>query len=183
MKRYFAVFGILLSVVAIGAIAPSANAQFSSLNTDQINTIRANCSSAKDTLNQLHTNDALIRVNRGQIYESLLTKLMQRFNSRLSNNGLANSTLVGYTTEYEQTLKTFREDYIRYDEAMSKLTKMDCTNQPQEFYDEVLKVRALRQTVNVQAVKLNQLIDSYTSEFYIVKASILASLQQSGVNR
>ena len=180
MKRYFAIFGILFSLVFLSATASSANAQFSSLSGDQLNTIRANCSSAKDTLNQLHTNDALLRVNRGQVYESLLTKLMQRFNSRLSNNSLTNATLVGYTTEYEQTLKTFREDYIRYEEALTKLTKVDCTNQPQEFYDEVLKVRALRQTVNAQAVKLNQLIDSYTSEFYIIKSSILASLQGGG---
>jgi len=156
-----------------------AQTQNTGLSTDQISTIKANCKSAKDTLSQLHTNDALIRVNRGQIYESLLTKLMQRFNNRLSNNNITNSNLVATTQDYEVSLKLFREDYIKYDEELTRLVRIDCANNPEEFYYEIQKVRTLRKLVNSHAVRLNQLIDQYANEFFVVKTSI----NQSGNNK
>lgn len=161
----------------------TAQSQSTNLSADQISTIKASCTSVKDTLNQLHTNDALIRVNRGQIYESLLTKLMQRFNNRLSNNNIANSNLVITTQEYESALKLFREDYIKYDEELTKLVKMNCINNPEEFYYEIQKVRSLRKLVNSHAIKLNQLIDQYTNDFFVLKTSILTNINQTGSNQ
>jgi hypothetical protein len=58
----------------------SAQSKLSSTQTKQISD---SCLLTKNTLNQLHASDALLRVNRGQIYELMYTKLMSRFNTRI----------------------------------------------------------------------------------------------------
>jgi hypothetical protein len=112
-------------------------------------------------LNQLHASDALLRVNRGQIYESMSTKLMDRFNGRVSNNGFDNTNLVAITKSYGLMLDTFRLDYITYEKQLALAISIDCPNQPVEFYDAVLSARTKRSQVNADVIKLNQFIDQY----------------------
>lgn len=156
-----AVFTVALS--AIGVV--SAQAQDVLPITDQqIQRIRTNCVSAKSTLNQLHASDALLRVNRGQLYESMSTKLMDRFNTRAARNNFSNTGLVTATVAYGHTLDTFRTDYQAYEEQLSTALGIDCTKQPVEFYDAVDAARTKRNQVHGDIVQLDAYIDQYRSE-------------------
>jgi len=150
---------ILLSGVAIIRVA----AETTPMTAGQIDQIRNNCVSTKNTLSQLHASDALLRVNRGQIFESMSTKLMDRFNSRVANNGYNNTGLISVSISYGSMLDTFRLDYKTYEEHLSAAINVDCWNQPAAFYDAIASARALRNVVHTDVVKLNQYVDQYQS--------------------
>ncbi len=134
----------------------------SALTTEQIEKIKNSCLVTKNTLNQLHASDALLRVNRGQLYEALATKLMDGFNGRVSNNNLNNSGLVSVTNSYETALNAFRNDYIEYEEQLSAAIDIDCSKQPVEFYDSVASARTKRNKVHDDIVNLHNYIDKYS---------------------
>lgn len=148
---------IFLSIFSIFKVY----AQDSSISSEQIQKIRDNCLSTKNTLNQLHVSDALLRVNQGQIYESISTKLMDRFNGRVSNNKMNNSSLVLVMGNYNSALNTFRSDYKQYEEHLSATIEINCLNRPNDFYDSVSSARSLRNQVHNDVLTLNQLIDQY----------------------
>lgn len=163
MRVLSALVGVAALTVLLGIAAQTAHAQAVILTPDQIEHIKSNCTSIKSTLNQLHASDALLRVNRGQIYESMASKLMDPFNSRLSNNGLDSKATSVVTTSYRTSLDTFRVDYKNYEEKLSAAIDIDCTKQPDLFYATTEQARELRAKVHDDVTKLNRNIDDYRS--------------------
>lgn len=156
---------VLLPIITIG----TAEAQ-STLTNEQLQRISANCSAAKTTLNQLHASDALLRVNRGQIYELMSTRLMNNFNARLTSNNLDAKGLQVVTTSYKTALDTFRSDYQAYERQLSTAIRVDCDKQPAEFHYAVQDAREKRAKVHQDVIRLHQYIDDYRSavnDFYI----------------
>lgn len=133
------------------------------LSDEQLGRIQANCLSIKGSLNQLHATDGLLRVNRGQLYESLGTRLMNNFNSRLGNNGLDNKGLVAVTQGYKSAQTTFINDYISYEQQLSSVIRIDCAKEPRVFHDAVESARVKRAAVHTDVVRLHQYIDDYRS--------------------
>jgi hypothetical protein len=136
-------------------------AQGSDITQQHIDKIRSNCVFAKNTLIQLHASDALLRVNRGQIYESISTKLMDGFNGRVAKNKYNNKKFESVFNNYNHTLDAFRLDYIKYEGHLSVAISTDCLGQPTQFYDAVLVARTDRNQINADIIKLNQYIDQY----------------------
>lgn len=152
------VAALLLSVV----IFKPTYAQ-SSLTADQLQLIKDNCVSIKSTLNQLHVSDALLRVNRGQIYEAVGTKLMDKFNGRLTSNGQDATGTLLVAANYRTTLTSFQNDYIVYERQLSDTLKIDCTSQPAEFSDAIDSARTKRAQLHSDVNALRQYIDDYRS--------------------
>lgn len=152
---------LLLTVSISGVSFLRVSAQSTTMSSQQIERIVSNCVSARSTLTQLHTSDALLRVNRGQVYELMSTKLMGRFNDRVKNNGYSNKDIVEISTKYEAMLDRFRSDYIMYEEHLSLALSIDCSKQPTSFYDAVTSARTEREKVHSDVLRLNQYIHQY----------------------
>jgi len=165
----------LVSTIFFGVV----NAQSTQEGDQQSARIRASCLSAKNTLDRLHASDALLRVNRGQIYESMSTKLMTRFNSRVDSNRLDAKALIGVTENYGTALATFRSDYQSYEEQLSLALRIDCTKEPMTFFDAVADARTKRTQVHVDVVKLHQYIDEYRSTFESFVSDYKATTQEN----
>ncbi len=149
-------------VFAFGAVSAQAQ-QAPPLTAEQQQKIMSNCVSIKASLTQLHASDALLRVNRGQLYESMASKLMERFNDRLGGNSLDNRAMTTVTTNYRTQLTAFRIDYIAYEQKLSSAINIDCATKPQEFHNTLQEARTLRSTVHKDVKNLNQHIDDYRS--------------------
>ena len=162
--RILLTFGLLTAAVASLFVLSSVSAETSTTEA-QITRIKANCLSAKNTLNQIHASDALLRFNRGQIYESMTTKLMSRFNSRVDSNNFDAKPLIAVTNTYGTALTNFRSNYISYEEQMSKALTIDCQKEPIAFYDAVAIARTKRTQIHTDVVILHQKIDDYTATF------------------
>lgn len=131
------------------------------LTQEQITLVQNNCISAKSTLNQIHSSDTLLRVNSGQNYESLSTKLMKKFNERLLSNGYNDPSFSTITTSYEIALGGFRANYIAYEEQMTKAINIDCSRQPEAFYEAADSARTKRAILYSDVAVLNQKIEDY----------------------
>lgn len=158
--RLTIVAGIFAVMFAGLFLVNQASAQ-DELSTEQVQRIQANCQTIKSTLNQLHVSDALLRVNRGQFYESLAGKLMDRFNSRLGNNGISTTQFVALTSSYRAALNTFRSDYQAYEQQLSRAINIDCTKRAADFHSAVANAREKRSKVHDDVLKLNQYIVDY----------------------
>lgn len=166
MKRFF-VFVAVLSATLIGTHVSAQDPHSSLMTEAHIERIRNSCVEAQTTLSQLHASDALLRVNRGRLYESISTKLMTPFNSRIALNNRNSLTLPAITSRYEQELAAFRQNYQTYEEAMSRTLKIDCKKQPVAFYDSVAETRTKRQQTHQSVLKLRQTIQDYKVEFEV----------------
>jgi len=158
---------LCLAAVVVGSVALGGvvHAEDQAPMTEaHIARIRANCIDTKTTLQQLHANDAGLRVNRGQIYESIATKLMAPLNSRMVLSRIDSETFLNIADEYDQQLQAFRLQYQQYDEAMSATLRINCVNQPVAFYDSVVDTRTKRQQTHDATVQLHKTIEKYGIE-------------------
>lgn len=169
MKKRFLIF------VAIAALGLSGLATWHSpvmaqdddavMTEEHIERIRSNCVDAQSILSQLHASDGLLRVNRGQLYESVSTKLMAPLNSRITLNRLDGVELVSIATEYGRQLTEFRNSYQSYEEAMTDTLRINCVSQPVAFYDSVADTRDKREQAHDSAMKLHDMIEEYKQAF------------------
>ena len=157
---------LAITISAVGIIQATAFADDSDTITDaQLVQIRNRCSEIQTTLSHVHANDALLRVNRGQLYERISTKLMAPLNSRIVLNKLDSTSLVAVTTKYETDLKKFRVNYQAYEELLSDTMKINCVNQPTRFYDSLQQARAKRGEVYKSTQDLTTDITEYKQAF------------------
>lgn len=172
--RRIIIFGFI-SVVTVSSLGVFSSVQAQSvtpMSQDHVERIRANCIEAQSSLSRLHASDALLRVNRGQLYESILTKLMAPFNGRATANRHNSTQLITVTGDFERELNQFRASYISYEESLSDVLAMNCTNQPVVFYDTVNDARAKREIVHAHTTNLESMIKSYQSSFEELAKSI-----------
>lgn len=180
MRKYVRLSLISCAAIVLLTFSFCLNVNANTMTEAHIEYIRNNCVSAKDSLNRLHASDALLRVNIGQLYESLGAKLMVPFNNRVALNKLDNTRLVAVTSDYEQELTSFRQNYIAYERQLSAAIAIDCRKQPVTFYDAVAKARAKRMVVYNSVVELQNYIDDYKAEFTNFSASYISAA--SGVS-
>lgn len=159
----FLIFGVITALSLLVATTSVHAQAVTVLSDQQIEQVKTNCQSVKGTLNQLHASDALLRVNRGQVYESMASRLMDPFNTRLSNSRLDTKATSAVITAYRTTLDTFRSDYQNYEEHLSSTLRIDCQTQPAAFYRATEEVRGLRAVVHTDVQRLNRYIDDYRS--------------------
>lgn len=164
MKRIIilaAIFSVVLSAASLWQVM----AQTTTMTEAHIERIKANCIDAQASLTQLHTSDALLRVNRGRMYETIATKLMVPFNSRVTSNQLDGKSLIEIYTTYEKHLAEFRSNYQSYEQSMSETLRINCQNQPVSFYDKVNATSELRKRVHTSVVALHKAINDYKVAF------------------
>ncbi len=159
--RVFGLGLVAAVLVAAAALTPVHATTSADLTPEQLNQVKTTCLSTQGAMRQLRTSDALLRVNRGQIYELMSSKLMAPFNTRLQNNSLDARAFDDTTSRYDVTLDSFRTDYQAYDQQMATALGIDCTKDPGRFYDAVVAARAKRATVHEDVQKMNGYIDSY----------------------
>ncbi len=171
-RRSISTVSVLSILVLVFSIvgAPVLRAQSAPLTDEQRARVQAECAQIKGSLSQLHASDALLRVNRGQVYESLSSRLMVPFNARLSSAGLDNKAMTTHTTQYASALNSFRTHYIAYEQKLSEALRIDCRKEPDTFYQAVIDARELRNTVHADIEKLHAIITDYgtsVDDFYL----------------
>ena len=129
--------------------------------------IATNCTAAQTVLNQIQKADTGSRINRGHSYNELLD-LMFAMNARLAVNKIAAPTLTNLASQFEQNLAKFRTDYDAYDNALSNVLNLKCTNDPIGFYSQLETARAARVLLNQDVATLNQNLNDYYTEFDLI---------------
>jgi outer membrane murein-binding lipoprotein Lpp len=172
------ILGFVVTMLVCGLFFIKIASAQNDVPTDaQIQLVQNNCLSLKSTLNQLHASDALLRVNMGQLYESMAIKLMNGFNGRIENNNLNNNSLASETKSYNAILDNFRDDYQAYEQQLSAAINTDCQNHPASFYNSISLAQTYRDKVHTDVLKLNQSINQYQSAVDQFESDYLLSLE------
>lgn len=141
----------------------------------QIGLIRDNCHDVQSTLQRVQTSDALARVNLGQQYEIISTKLMAPLNSRISLNRLDGVDLAQTTVDFNNKLSDFRSLYQQYDQTMLRGVEMNCQNQPVAFYDTISLARQHRAAVRGIVEEMSGLVTKYQTQFEVLAQKSLVN--------
>lgn len=175
MTKFFVTITAFLIAIFVPAISLSAAPV--PLTDAKIENIRQNCLSAQVALQRIQRNDAATRVNRGQVYEIILTRLMSPFNGRLAFNRLDEaSTFTATTKKYEQAVNKFKEDYATYEDLLSSVLKIKCQNQPVTFYDTLTATREARIVVARDIDDISKILQEYSG----LTDALQKSLPQNG---
>lgn len=164
---------IIAICIAVFATTNPASAITGDMTQDVqwANSMRANCVSAQQMIQQISRTDAALRINRGRAHEKML-KLMYAFNARVAANNKSMPALSEITANYEKRIATFRNNYDQYADAVVKPIKIDCKNQPVTFYEALADARAKRWIVHNDVQALDALHDQYENAVNSVAESI-----------
>ena len=168
---YLASF-LIASSLLVTPRAVEAQSVDATADSEIIKTLDRNCSSVRVAIKNIHTNDALTRVNVGQRYNSISTKLMARLNGRLAINKLDSSKLVNITNEFESTRLKFNSNYNDYDTAMTDLQRVKCSNNVADYYQKLTVAREARNKLSEDVKILDELLVRYKEEVQVIKNSL-----------
>lgn len=169
MKRFVA--GLFVTLGFSGLIGLSfVSAQTASdtsvvLTESQIKSIENRCLASKVALNKLHTTDALLRVNLGQKYENISSRLMAPLNSRIALNSYDSVELVQTTVDFNQALSVFRDQYRTYELSVDRAIDVDCQQDPVEYYGAIRLLRQNRADLHAATREVNRLTSQYLDKF------------------
>lgn len=168
MSRYL--FGLATAITAL-LLAAGSQLVFAEsaerpliLTEAQTQAIGDSCTISKIALGQVHSNDAVMRINLGQEYVNISSRLMAPLNSRISLAGRDGVELTKLTAEYNQVLQQFRSAYSVYDDSVQAALNIDCRSRQAEYYAAVIKSREERLKVRAAVEKLNDIARRYRTE-------------------
>lgn len=162
--RLFVSFGIITALLAGIVFVRPTNAEVV-VTKESIANIKANCFKNLASLRQLHQTDAFLRNDRGELYQTISNKLMTPLNQRLVENELDGSLLVATAASFNRKYRNFYKDYVEYDNAMSGLLEVDCSDEPVTFYTSLLETRKKRAELDKSDQALVSYVVQYKKQF------------------
>jgi hypothetical protein len=141
MKRILVAGFIVCSALAVGiGVTHAVRAADDIITDEQITLIRNNCSDIQATLNRIHENDKVLRVNKGYLYKAaMLDKLMTPFNQRVAANQVNGGKLSEIAATYRQQFQEFDETYQTYERSLQLLPQSTARSSPRPFIVRYLK--------------------------------------------
>ena len=171
MKRILT--GILIIAITLTPSVVRAVDGAATLTDDQVEYIRNNCTDTQTVLRSLHSTDAVARINLGQQYEAVSTRLMAPMNSRIALNKLDGVELAKTTLAYNDEFDHFRKNaYPTYEKTVSSAISLACYDQPIEFYDTLSDALDKRKQVRTSVDKLSKLLGQYHDQLADVEKQI-----------
>ena len=76
---------------------------------------------------------------------------------KLVEKYISDADLFENRAKFAEQKEVFASDFVKYQQALEDLIKVDCKNEPTNFYDKLLVVRGYRKTVGQDVVKLKKL--------------------------
>ena len=167
-------FFVALAVLSVVVNPHMVAAQHVVLQSDpvQVRAIQARCSSLHVTMSRIQHNDALLRVNVGQAYNTISSHLMARLNSRLALEKIDSAQLVSIAQRFEAERKQFAARYNEYETLITGLVKIQCRDVPGYYYSQLLKARDARQMVGTSVGALKELMVQYRTAVEGLKGTL-----------
>ena len=173
-KNKIMFLGLAIAATCLAVSMSAAAKSSDSLSQAKADMIVQNCTQIQATLSSIHSSDALLRVNRGQTYELISSRLMSPMNTRIAANKLDGASLIQITSDYSNDLSDFRNAYIDYERQMSKTIRTNCHKSADKFYENLVKTRELRQEVHSYVADINQGIRDYKKAFDSFRQSVVS---------
>ena len=152
--------GLVLSLAAL-MIGGLSVTPVLAMSETQENAIKDHCDSIRESLKDVQKADARARVSLGAFYEEILTNFITPLNVRLVENSLSTPELVENQNKIANIRTLFTSDYVSYQQELEELTLMNCREEPENFYDKLVKVRQKRKIVEQDTLQMRTLISDH----------------------
>ncbi len=172
-------YKLLLAAIAVALLLPmqSYALDADNLTPDEQAMITRNCKAAQRTMQRIQYVDPVARVNRGIAYNNV-TKLMAAMTARTAFNAYSIPQF-SIETEAVQNLRSqFAEDYTDYEIALRDLINFDCTENPDEFYEKLVDVRAKRAIITLRIREIDRRLDVYAAS--VTQLGVLIEAKEIG---
>ena len=133
------------------------------ISDEQKATIAKHCDDIKSELRLVQRDDAKSRVHLGTYYDKIMSNYVTPLNVKLVENNLSNAGFIDNQNDLAKTKNTFANDFTKYQQMLEELVAMDCKNEPEKFYDELIDVRQRRKTMEQDVLKMRRLISEHIS--------------------
>lgn len=144
----------------------------SALSDSQKSAIAAGCTSIKDTLKKLQKDDSRARVYLGGYYETIISKFITPLNVRLVENSLSSAELIENQNNLASIKTGFVSDFVDYQRNLETLVSLDCSSDPEAFYQKLSEVRQKRANVSSEVQKMRSLVSNHLQLAESVKAKL-----------
>ena len=131
--------------------------------TKEVTLSDAQKTAIKDSLKMLQKDDSHARVYLGGYYEKIISKYVTPLNTRLVENSLSTPELVENQNKLTAAKATFVSNFVDYQRELENLINTSCESDPENFYANLEKTRAKRETVASDVAKTRKLVDSHVS--------------------
>lgn len=163
---------IVSSLIFSIALGFPANATDVELPEEKLDNIRTNCRDIKQSLKRVQNSDRNIRVSLGQTYQLVMADYITPLNLRLVKNNIPNSDLSSIQSRFASAREAFNRNYITYSQELEALMDIDCSANPQEFYQQLETTRSARATVAETVGILNSIIDEQEQTVTFLRDSL-----------
>ena len=89
----------------------------------------------------------------------MLSNFIIPLNSRLLKNDQSDERLTKNQEDFAKLYSEFKTDFVTYSRSMEKLLGINCEDSPKEFYSQLEIVRTDRGYINLDTIKIKQLIE------------------------
>jgi len=147
-------------VVAFGVQAAVFAQASVTISDDKLETIRTRCSNSQFALQQIEKRDAVSRINRGRDYDQMMRQI-SAFNSRFAYNKINMPDLVQISSDLQSAVDEFRSSYDTYDNDIASALKVNCKQDPSQYYGYIVQARTDRAVIGEKVQSINDLIAKY----------------------
>lgn len=160
--KKFLIFGAV--VLALGFSFQNLTFADTEINSEKLENIEMDCQSIKQTLKRVQNIDKNTRISIGRSYQTILTDFITPLNIRIVKNNQSNSELATLQGRFVEAREAFNRDYITYSQEFEELLNIDCKNEPENFYNKLVKTREKRAIVAASAKKVREIITEHQNE-------------------
>ncbi|MBQ9019996.1 hypothetical protein IJ096_01600, partial [Candidatus Saccharibacteria bacterium] len=131
--------------------------------------IKDNCTSIKQTLRSVQHVDSRTRVYLGQIYQIVLVNYMTPLNLRLVKNNQPNASLATLQTNFTSARDEAAQKFITYSQSLEELLLVDCSKDPEKFYNTLTTTRQKRSELSAATTKVSKILNDHVATVTKIK--------------
>jgi predicted DNA-binding protein YlxM (UPF0122 family) len=80
--------------------------------------------------------------------------------------------LLTATSQFEEKIKQFTQQYTDYDRALSHVQTMSCRETPTDIYDRLSDLRSDREALHKSVGEMEELLNTYAKSVQLVRTQV-----------
>jgi len=164
-----------IALACIGALMAVASfsmtpAMATALSSQQLGVVANNCYVGQVGLQHLRRTDVVLRINLGNLYGAVIAQA-SAFTTRLGNDNIKSKAISAATSAMNTDDTKFQNDFNSYAVLLENGLSLDCSNNPQQFYNILAEAQEAREDTNQDVQNLNKDLTQYIQALSAIKPS------------
>ena len=168
MRHFLPIFLAISAIALFGSLPLPVSA----ISDEQKTAISDNCPSIKQSLRSLQKADSRTRVYLGSIYQITLTDYITPLNLRLVKNNQPSADLTSIQADFTSARDDSAKKFITYSQSLEELILIDCSKNPEDFYDKLQDVRKKRTELSDSAAKVSKILNTHVDAVTKMKGEL-----------